>query len=298
MPALLKNVILVGGAGNIGKAILTALTSSGQFNVSVLSRKSSTATFPEGITVHKTDYTPASLAVALKGQDAIVSAIGAQGLEDLQIALIDAAILVGVKRFIPSEYGCDLAHPKTLSMAPVYGQKKHVTDYLKSKQDKIEWTVLSTGLFADWLIHSGGLTIDLKESTATIWDEGTTPFATTTLRDIGTAIVGILTHPTETTNKDIYIASAIPTQNELVAVLEKKQGKIWTKKHVKLQEEVGKANAELAKGNIAAAGLPLVLSTLFDGCGADFLGNGRVLSNTLLGLPEPNLEAMLKSVGL
>ncbi|KIY53801.1 NAD(P)-binding protein, partial [Fistulina hepatica ATCC 64428] len=248
MSTLLKNVILIGGAGNLGKTVLTALTNSGQFNVSVLSRESSTATFPEGIAVYKTDYTPASLAVALKGQDAIVSAIGAQGLGDLQIALIDAAISAGVKRFIPSEYGCDLAHPKTVPMVPMFGEKKRVSDYLKSKQDKIEWTVLSTGLFADWLIHGGRFTIDLKESTATIWDEGTTPFATTTLRDIGTAIVGILTHPAETANKDIYIASAIPNQNELVAVLEKKQGKIWTKKHVKLQEQLDKANAALAKG--------------------------------------------------
>ncbi|KIY49427.1 hypothetical protein FISHEDRAFT_72751 [Fistulina hepatica ATCC 64428] len=78
MSASLENIILVGGAGSLGKVILSGLTSSSLW-VSVLSQESSSTSFPEGVTVFKTDYSPTSLAVALKGQDTIVSAIGDQG---------------------------------------------------------------------------------------------------------------------------------------------------------------------------------------------------------------------------
>ncbi|KIY53408.1 hypothetical protein FISHEDRAFT_68884 [Fistulina hepatica ATCC 64428] len=73
MSAPLKNVILVGASG------AAALISSGKFNVSVLSRESSTTSFLEGVTVFKTDYLPTSLPVALKGQDTIVFTIDDQG---------------------------------------------------------------------------------------------------------------------------------------------------------------------------------------------------------------------------
>lgn len=47
------------------------------------------------------------LIFALKGQDALVLAIGISGLL-IQYKFFDAAIAAGVKRVLPSEFGCDL----------------------------------------------------------------------------------------------------------------------------------------------------------------------------------------------
>jgi len=45
----------------------------------------------------------------LKGVDAVVSAYGGEGMRE-QYKLLEAAKKAGVKRFIPSEFGCDPRH--------------------------------------------------------------------------------------------------------------------------------------------------------------------------------------------
>lgn len=72
-----------------------------------------------------------SLKAALKGQDAVVSTLGAFAAAQ-QTSLIDAAIAAGVKRFIPSEFGSDTTHPK-VSALPVYRDKVAAQQYLKEK---------------------------------------------------------------------------------------------------------------------------------------------------------------------
>jgi hypothetical protein len=48
--------------------------------------------------------------VVIEGIDAVVSVVGSLALAT-QISFIDAAIEDGVKRFIPSEFGCDTQAP-------------------------------------------------------------------------------------------------------------------------------------------------------------------------------------------
>jgi uncharacterized protein YbjT (DUF2867 family) len=65
-----KNVLLVGGTGATGKHILAALLADGTFNVTVLSRATSNATFPSHVKVIKVDYSDKkALTEALRGQD-------------------------------------------------------------------------------------------------------------------------------------------------------------------------------------------------------------------------------------
>jgi hypothetical protein len=97
-------------SGTIGAPILSALTASGLFNVSVLSRTESTATFSPGIIVKKVDFTSHSALVsALKGQDALICTLN-DGAAALQAPLIEAAVEAGVRRFIPSEWGGSDVH--------------------------------------------------------------------------------------------------------------------------------------------------------------------------------------------
>jgi putative NADH-flavin reductase len=103
MEAQIRNVIVLGASGSVGPTIVDALVKAG-FNVTVLSRESSTKTFPCGIKVIRTDYTRKSLVSAFINQDTVISAISSVSTQ-MQISLIDAAIEAGVRRFIPSEYG-------------------------------------------------------------------------------------------------------------------------------------------------------------------------------------------------
>jgi len=73
----IKNVAITGAGGNIGGPILKAIVDSGDFFVTVLIREGSKATFPESVKVIVVDFESVdSLTAALKGQDAVVSAVG------------------------------------------------------------------------------------------------------------------------------------------------------------------------------------------------------------------------------
>ena len=74
--------------------------------MAVISRLTSTATFDDlpAQNVIKGEYTPAFFQKALTGQDASVMAVGFEGFE-LQKQIVEAAIEVGVKRIVPSEFG-------------------------------------------------------------------------------------------------------------------------------------------------------------------------------------------------
>ena len=136
----------------MGPTILNALDKASQFQISVLSRNNSKATFPSHIKVHKVDesYPEAALVAAFKGQDAIVSAVGYAALQQ-QTKLIDAAVKAGVKRFLPAEFGSNTT-PATCEAVPILMQNKvDIVNYLKTKEASgLTWTALCTGPFFDW----------------------------------------------------------------------------------------------------------------------------------------------------
>lgn len=82
----------------------------------------------------------------LKGQDAVVSAVGSAATRD-QIKIADAAIEAEVKRFIPAEYGTDKNYPgNSPERAPSFKAKQDVKDHLDGK---IEWTGILSGPIFD-----------------------------------------------------------------------------------------------------------------------------------------------------
>jgi hypothetical protein len=141
-------------SGNTGKIIIDGLLSTAKFNITVLSRKESKATFLQGITVRTTDFSETDLVNALKGQDVVISALGVEGFSQQQ-KIVDAAVRAGVKRFLPSEFSSSSEDPAVLRLMPLFEQKKNLIDYLKSKEkDGLTWTGLATGLLFDWVRDS------------------------------------------------------------------------------------------------------------------------------------------------
>jgi len=97
----------------------------------------------------KSDYTKASLVEALKGQDAVVSALGAAGIPD-EIKIIDAAVAAGVKRFIPSEYSVNSQNAKATALVPTFGLKVQINQHLKAQESKgLTWTAIEAGAAFD-----------------------------------------------------------------------------------------------------------------------------------------------------
>lgn len=216
MSGPITKVALAGATGNLGPKILTHLLAA-NFSVTVLTRQGSTHNFPASVAaVKEVDYDSLdSLTDALRGQDAVVSAVAGLALSK-QLLLVEAATAAGVKRFLPGEYGSDTTNPKLRSL-PIFAPKISVQDALKKKaaEGKLSYTFVMTGAFLDWGLYANFL-VDLQNRRATLVDGGERLFSVSTLDDVGKAVVGVLKHPEETENRAVYVQSAATSIKALV----------------------------------------------------------------------------------
>ena len=282
-----------------------------------MSRKESKASFPAGITVHKSDFSDADLEAAFKGQDAVISAVGATAFGE-QKKVVDSAIRSGVLRFIPSEFSSNSQNEAVLKLAPFFGQKKELIEYLKTKQsDGLSWTAIATSGLLDWvsnlftllslpgnLTHSvnqglenGFLEFNVANRTATIWDGGNQSFTLTNEKQLSQAVVSVLQHPQETRNKYLYIASVETTQNEILAVLEEATGAKWSVKATTTEDQVDEGFKKLGAGDFSGA-FQLVRATCYGntpGLQANY-AKDVTLANDVLGLKLESVRDTVKRV--
>ncbi|KAK1635387.1 isoflavone reductase [Colletotrichum phormii] len=241
----LKKVTLVGASGNVGTAVLPELLKS-DLDLTILSREGSSAIFPPGANVIKTDYSEDFPVKILAGQDAVVSMLPIMALGEQQ-KIVEAAVKAGVKRFIPSEYGSDSA-PKNAHLGWL------------ADEDLISWTAVITGPFFDWGLKLGMTGFDFVTKTATLVDGGNTRFTTSNTAQIGRAIVAVLKHPNETKNQLVFTESFTTTQLEVLASLEKLTGEKWKRVEVSSQATREDGFAKLGKGQILEGGAAVIMA--------------------------------------
>ena len=111
------------------------------------------------MTVLKTDFSDEGLETVFKGQDVIISAVGATAFGE-QKKFVDAALRAGVKHFIPSEFSVSSQNEAVLQLLPLFGQKKELVEYLKSKESEgLTWTGIATSGLLDWVSYLTRLNI-------------------------------------------------------------------------------------------------------------------------------------------
>ncbi|KAJ5680895.1 hypothetical protein N7536_012034 [Penicillium majusculum] len=297
MVSYLKNVAIIGASGSIGKIILDGLVASSQFEITVISRKESEATFPPGVTVLKTDYSDKDLEAAFKGKDVVISAVGATGFGE-QKKFVDVAIRAGVKRFIPSEFSVNSQNDAVLQLLPLFGQKKELIEYLKSKEtDGFTWTGIATSGLFDWGLANGFLEFDIASHTATIWDEGNKSFTLTNQKALGDAVASALVHPDETRNQFLFIASVETTQKDILAALEEESGVKWTVNETTTDIQVTVAVKKLAAGDFSGA-FSLVRATVYGNTPSlhSNYAKEEKLGNNVLGLQFETVSDVVKRV--
>ncbi|PMD16869.1 NAD(P)-binding protein [Hyaloscypha hepaticicola] len=295
MTQTIRTVMIIGANGNIGSSIFKAIVESGKFKVSVLSRLESTTTYTADITVIKSDYSEESLVDAFKGQDAVVSALGAAGLAE-EFKIIDACVRAGVKRFLPSEFSSNPQNAKAAALIPVFDLKVRVNEYLKAQESKgLTWTAVVAGVAFETALQLGILGFNIKTKEALILDCGNRPFSISNLSQIGNAVVAVLSKPEETANQFLYVHSFTVSQNEILAELENVTGEKW--KVTESTTEAARTEGEplFAEGDFA--GLLLLLKAIFmgEGYGSNFTKDA-VLANEKLGLPSQDLASSVAAV--
>ncbi|KAJ4249294.1 hypothetical protein NW757_007872 [Fusarium falciforme] len=243
--------ILWKASGNFGTPITAALTKAG-FEVTVISRTESTATFPSGLPVIKTTYTLENLTKALAGQDAAVCVVGPAGVS-LQSTMIDAAEAAGVKRFIIDDFGWGPDFTSFPEFEPIRAQRLVGVNHVKARSKanpSFTWTGIATGNPVDWALKRFPLMgFDISNNTALIYDSGTEKFTGTTLEGIGQSVVGVLQNPEATANRTVKVMSIKASQNELLQAFESVSGSKWDIQRSTTKELIDGAREKHEKGD-------------------------------------------------
>ncbi|KAH7355300.1 hypothetical protein BKA65DRAFT_582117 [Rhexocercosporidium sp. MPI-PUGE-AT-0058] len=298
----IKNVLVVGAKGNLGPVVVQHLLSA-NFNVSLLSRDNSTNSDFPNIKVFQTDYSEASLTQACRGQDAIVSTMSALATMT-QTKIIDAAIVNGVKHFIPSDFGFNTPDMSTIKehLPALYQRlmpKKQILDYLDGKASEnldLTWTAIGAAPLFDWTLKSGFLGTSVPNKTSTIIDSGNEPYITTTIPQIARAIVRVLQKPTLTANKYVLITSFQTTQNQILETVERATGQKFEITKVDAESWEKEGVEMLQKGDFRGIGRLWGWFLCKDGEGHGAPGSGITVGNELLELPQENMEVVIREI--
>ncbi|PPJ53065.1 hypothetical protein CBER1_11625 [Cercospora berteroae] len=244
-----QNIAIAGATGSVGPSITRALVDAG-FTVTALSLSGKTGGLPSQVTTIKVDYSfHEALANVLNGQDALISLIPTPGE---QPALVDAAIAAGVKLFIPNEFGSDITGNAQAAALPLSQDKKKTLDYLRARTDRISYISIVTEMFFDWGLQANFLA-NLKGGPIRVFDGGDVVVGTTTLADTGKTVVAALKNPEAFKNRPVYVQSAKITQNQVLAIVQKKKpGLHFEREDVRVADVEKDAYAKFAQGDMSA----------------------------------------------
>ncbi|KAI8162595.1 Isoflavone reductase-like protein P3 [Colletotrichum sp. SAR 10_70] len=173
--------VLVLGAGELGSAMLKALTSHpsrpNDANISVLLRPSTiSSTDPSksksvsdikalGVSVEAGDVvndSVADLAALFSKYDTVISCTGFVGPTGTQRRICEAALQSGVRRYIPWQFGVDYDVIGRGSPQVLFDEQLDVRDMLRA-QTSTEWIIFSTGLFMSFLFVKEFGVVDFEE---------------------------------------------------------------------------------------------------------------------------------------
>lgn len=182
-----QTIVIAGGTGDLGQRLTGELVEQGARVRALVRERTSSAneSLLEGLGVHieRVDFDdPSSLARACEGADCVVSTLN--GLSPVMLGvqgrLLDAALVAGVARFIPSDFSLDFTRTqpgrnRNLDMRRAFKQKVDAAD--------IQATSVLNGAFAELL--NGQAPIVIKPIRRIVhWDEATQALDFTTKDDV------------------------------------------------------------------------------------------------------------------
>ncbi|MBF7140976.1 MULTISPECIES: aromatic alcohol reductase [Pseudomonas] len=236
-----KQRILVLGAGELGLAVLRGLAdqTSQLASVTVLLRQATVrSTSAEkqqdiqaieklGVAIEVVDIIQASietLAAVLGRFDTVISCVGFSAGRGTQLKLTEAALMAGVKRYIPWQFGVDYDVIGRGSPQDLFDEQLDVRDLLRA-QSRTEWVIISTGMFTSFLFDPAFGVVDLTAGQVNALGSLETRVTVTTPQDIGAVTAAIVLHSPRFVNQVVYTAGDTLTYGALADVVERVIGR-------------------------------------------------------------------------
>ncbi|KAH7118023.1 hypothetical protein B0J11DRAFT_592605 [Dendryphion nanum] len=245
----IKKVVLAGATGTLGSLILSILSQSVEFEVTVVVRRTN-ATFPSRVTVKVADFNSvSSLTEAFEDQDAVIDATSGSD-PGVNIRIIDAAVRARVYRIIPAEFSVDPENAKARSMPVFQGKDKafhHVQEL--ASEDKITYTTISNGAFMDWCLRTGFLSLDIHSKKVELMNGGTLVIPWTLLESVAKATVEVL-RLKDAKNRSFFIYSVQKSQKEMADLAKEALGpEGWETTTIDMEKVIEGAMMECKAGN-------------------------------------------------
>ncbi|KAF2477025.1 uncharacterized protein BDR25DRAFT_43189 [Lindgomyces ingoldianus] len=272
----IRNVLIIGNR-QLSFSILSALLQksltdvSTPYHVSVLTYPSQTPWLPPNtppnLVEHRTsDFSVPSLESSFSGQDMVINTI-AGGDYNFQARVIDAAVLAGVKRFVPHEFGHDSLNEAVHERLPRSADRAKVVRYLHDLSRThldFEWAAVSVGCILDHVLVAGDLGFDMQWQSVTIHGTGTEPFAVSSLERAGNVVANIIQHWDQVKNRYLYAAGVLTTANDVLACLERSSGKKWSVEYEHVEESIKEGKKRIERGYPDSGMFLLERSVLYD----------------------------------
>ncbi|RZB78727.1 Isoflavone reductase-like TP7 isoform B [Glycine soja] len=263
-----SKILVIGGTGYIGKFIVKASSEAGHPTFALV--RESTLSHPEkfkliesfktsGVTLLYGDLTDhESLVKAIKQVDVVISALGAEQIDD-QVKIIAAIKEAGnIKRLLPSEFGHDVDHHNAVEPVSSFFEKK-VKIRRAIEAEGIPYTYISSNSFAGHFLPNllqQNVTAPPRDEVVILGD-GNIKGVYVIEEDVATYTIKAVDDP-RTLNKTLYLRphANVLTFNELVSLWENKIKSTLDKIYVpedqllkSIQESSFPANFMLALGH-------------------------------------------------
>ena len=124
MAPAVKNIVIIGGTGQVGGSILSALLDAKHFSITCITRPDSKSKLPDGVKVAKGEYDDKKfLEDTLKGQDALIVALGLSAPPKVQEDLIEVAAKVELPWIMTNYWSSDGHNEELVKAMPTLQEK-------------------------------------------------------------------------------------------------------------------------------------------------------------------------------
>ena len=161
----------------------------------------------------------AALASIFRGFDTVIGCTGFVAGRSIQLKLARAALVGGVKRYLPWQFGVDYDVIGKRSAQDLFDEQLEVRDLLRS-QSTTEWIIISTGMFTSFLFEPSFGVVDLPQNTVHALGSWENSVTVTTAEDIGKLTAEILLTEPKISNRVLYTAGDTVTYGHLADTID------------------------------------------------------------------------------
>ncbi|KAF1954253.1 putative oxidoreductase CipA [Byssothecium circinans] len=299
-----RNIAIVGAAGNVGKHIVKALLEKSTFNLTAITRANS-PTLPSGVHVATVDYTkPETLVDALKGQDVLIMTMSVAAPPEITSKLIEAAAKAGVPWILPDEFSGD-TDDDVVGNDTFLGPPKIKNRKLIEELGVSSWIAVANGFWYEHSLGGPGLFgINVLTRECQWYDDGEQRLNVSTWSQVGRAVANLLSLPISSDDKPtttlsgnrnrfVFIASFSLNQREMLASVQrvtKTTDADWKFSSIPSKEKYENGRKKFLAGDRAAFAELLYSRLFFPGENALLYEVTKGLSNEALGLPKEDLD--------